>query len=263
MMTKVLLCFNRSEERQGVVPVNTYEYSHFFSTLYPSTVVYHLERILSNFLDEELESYVFWLENIEAYEMDRDEGYGDIYDSMLADEEIVLPEDAYKAAIIIAKNVLSSQIWVDDFVNNDKYKLTGYTVEEIPEEAPSTGPVAPVDPRYTIGDKLINSSHQRATYAGVLYDPIDVRFNSRSKQNYDGKALIGIHNNDFVKEEVVKEFIKNNVMHFYPLPMVAMRHVRKGCKWFAQSPNHPNIEGTGRTPEDAVERLAVKIIFSA
>lgn len=265
-MTQVMLCFSRSDARQDTVPVNTYEYTHSFSNAYYDTVAYHLQQILRNFLVKEPDPYLFWLENIEtfetAYKEGYKEGYEDVYATQLANDNIALPENAYKAAVTIMKSVVASQLWVSDFVNNDACELTSYTVEEIPEEAPSSGLTPPVDPRYTLGEKLISSSNQKATYAGVLYNPTDPRSNQWcSPISFDNTVLIGIHNKSFIKESAVTEFIKNNVIHFYPLPIVAMRHVRKGSKWFAQSPQHENHEGIGRTPEQAIEQLAVKIIF--
>ena len=262
-MTSAMLFFDGSRER--IIPVNTYDHPATMPyRKYLSDVTYHLENILQKFFVEPLQETLYALEDASDLHSiyEDDDEYGNSYAPQLADDKIPLPENAYKAATLIAKQVINSRLWVLYLTESNGYIPTGYTVQEISEEAPSTGLIPPVDPRYNIGDELINSSGRAMTYAGVLYDHIDSRVNHLTQQNKNNTILIGIENMEFIQESVVQEFIQNTTINFYPLPMVSMRHVRKGSKWFAQTPKNTTKEGIGSTPEEAIENLALKIIFS-
>lgn len=266
-MSELILFFYRYHEREGIVPVDSFVHPNWTQENL-NEVNYYIHGILQNFIQEPLNDFVY-VENKTTFDPEEEEGYGYVYAEQLADNHIKLSGDTYEAAVEIVKYFLYSKIWLYDVLYDEKFTFTGYSEADIPLTRPTPVYDVPEDSRYTLGEVLVSPNNKKLTYAGVLHDPVikevsngALQVNSKRLESYLGNSvLVGLNNNDYVREVDVKEFIASETINVFPLPLIAKSYVLKGSKWFAQVDELPKIEAYGKTQKEAKENLAVKALF--
>lgn len=266
-MHTAVLFFFRYRDREGILPVNTYVYEEN-AAAYLDEVHFYLLDILQKFIKEPLDG-TFWLEEKESFDPEEMESYGYVYSELKADDEIQLPADPYEAARLIAVGLIASDSWEDEVKENDRFTFTGYTVDDIPSVGPELEYDAPVDSRYTVGESLISKRGTVLVYAGVLHDAIRPQLkdytqqvNSKGHESDAGtKVLIGVDNKDFIREQDMIDFTDSSEIEVHPLPLIAVRDLPKGYQWFALHPQHPKVEGYGKTQAEAKKSLALKALL--
>jgi hypothetical protein len=268
-MSTAILYFFRYNDREGILPVNTYVSTQNAHNHLEEIQLY-LTDILKKFVKEKIVDSFFWIEDKTGFNPDETEGYGYVYDEQVADDNLQLPDDAYQAAVFIAKNLVSSKVWKQEIEEDTKYTLTGYSVNDIPDVGPGLNYDVPVDPRYNLGDVLVGKNGKTLTYAGAHHNPLrpytskqSEIVNTKGQPSYYGqKVLVGVECNDYVKEEAILDYLKNGNIEVYPLPSVATRNLAKGMKWFARDAVNTNLEGYGKTQKEAKNQLAIKVAFN-
>lgn len=257
-MSTAVLFFQRSHEREGIIPVDTFVYPSTVSNNYLQLVNWFMSKMLSEFAERP----EFWVTSSKEYDPKYDDGYGLVYGRQQANHRYAVSKDPFKAAKTIISHLIESDSWkVDVLGDSFSYYVTEFTAEDLPTEAPILRMEPPVDHRFTEGDIVVNrGSTERFTYAGVLYDAFDDHSNLQSRMTPGTKTVtIGVKNDEWVKEANLLEFMRNRKFEVYPMPNLSNSRIPKTWKWFTRTLGTKK-EGYGPTQKHAKEALALKIM---
>lgn len=245
-------------DREGILPINTFTTDTAPGSEFSDKVNFHVDNIIQKFFVKPLPDSFFWIQPVEQFDPEEEEGYGYVYAEQLKNDSRPISTDPYKAAVSLVDYILDYAIRQQELVDTDTYMLTNYTFSDIPDspDVPiETG--VPIDPRFTLGETVVDRYGRKFKYRGVTHYPLNPKNSeTRSEINLTNKTVtIGIKNKEYVKEEAITNFLANTKIPVYPLPSIAKRHLAKGMKWFTVSDDGKK-EGYGKTQKEAKEQLA-------
>lgn len=259
-MSTFILMYFMYHDREGILPLNSFATKTAPGPDFADKVNFHLSELLAPFFMEEIPDSFFWIQPVEQFDPEEEEGYGYVYSEQLKDEKLPLPFEPYDAAVILAKLIIA-YIEHNDGISN--YTLIeNYNVDDISTTAPVIDETVPVDPRFIKGETVVNIYGDRFTYRGALHYPLNIKYGELHAEadHHNKNVKIGVKNNDYVPEKAIIDFLNTNDIPIYPLPSVAKRHLAKGTKWFTLSPDG-KIEGYGKTQKRAKELLAFRSLI--
>lgn len=256
-MSTAVLFFRRWDDREGIIPVDTFVYPSTVSSNYLKLVNWYLEKMLSEFV----EVVEFWVTSSKEYNPQADDGYGLVYGYQQANHRYAISKDPFKAARTIISYLIESDTWKVGLLEDSSYSAKNFTVEDLPTEAPTLKIDPPVDSRFTKGDIVVNRrSTERFTYMGVFHDAFNDHSNLQSRMSSgDNTVTIGVENDEWVKEANLVEFMSNRKFDVYPMPNLNTSIIPKTWKWFTRTFGTKE-EGYGPTQKHAKETLALKIM---
>lgn len=263
-MPDVVLFFFDSLEDEGIIPVSTFVYPDVVQNDYLEKANFFLDNMIQKLIVEDLPEPKAWIKDIDNMDFEEEDWHGYLYAELQDDAKISLPANAYHAAKIIATTLVESDTWGIFVAQDSKYTLSPTTLADLPEDEPVL-PATPVDPRFEIGQILVNARGKRFKYMGVLWNPDNKRVTKRAQEDLWAPklptVLVGLNNTDYVTETQRDNWVADNTIEIYPLPLFAVNYLPKGSAWFTRVASSPKIEGYGKTEQEAKEDLAVKVLF--
>lgn len=268
-MAQLVLFQYLRHDREGILPVDTFSIPGRATAGNAGVlddINGHLEDILSRFVEEPLEVGNYWVGPKDEFDPEEYAGYGVMYAVQQNDSRLALPKNPYQAAVELVKYILHSESWEENVTMSDIYTVTEYAESDIPATEPEPAKLpALTDPRYQNGDILVSSAGDSGVaYAGVLVRPRIDPLTDESWEWVDARTrnaiYVGLGDRSFVKLSDLNEFPMNDVK-VHPLPSAAVRHVKKGIRWFALHREFKKLEGYGTTQKAAKRDLALKILL--
>lgn len=257
MSTFILMHF-MYHDREGILPVNTFATETAPGPEFANEVNFHVGNILQKFFVEPLPAAFFWIEAIESFQPEEEEGYGYVYAEQRKNDSLPISYNPYDAAVSIVDYILAYAIQQEELVDTDVYTFTDYTFSDIPASpAVAVNETIPTDPRFVKGETVVDRYGRKFNYRGVTHSPLNPKVGeTHAEADYRNKNVkIGIKNKDYVAEKAILNFLATNDIPVHPLPSIAKRHLAKGTKWFALSSDGKK-EGYGKTQKEAKEQLA-------
>lgn len=250
-MLPALLLFFERHDRRGVHPLETYLCPEDPSFLREVNMHLGNKSFISSQSAPSRSQEFPWdrlmLVKPSDVDLEAEADYGPVYSKLAQDNMIVLPTDSYQAAVELVKGVLLNKVLIEEM--EDVYPLAGFTVEDILE---SPEPLL-ADPRFALGDIVVDRYLDRYTYTGTLPGQRGTLVKDGNTVQFD-RCL-----DSFVKEEDFMKVFAEQDYEVHPIPRMLQRHVVKGYKWFALSKTHKTLEGFGPTQKKAKENLAHQV----
>lgn len=188
--------------------------------------------------------------DISEYEASEETLWGVSYSIFNVTKPIALPEDTFAAALAIMENMIP-------MITNKAFTSRIH----IPRSRPIRTAPLEIDPRYTLGETLVDKEGERFTYAGVLDSLRPKKTNKEKEINYfDMTTTVGVLNKDYIKETDIAEFIANTEILFRAY-VPQFEEVVNGNIWAAYRKEKRHQRGCGVTQEQASDRLAISVLF--